>query len=166
MESTKKLEKIAKKIIKGSKKKFFADLTADERAELKKILISMRRPKTFTSRDIKSMANAIVAGNSIPTDLPTDVRDAVLLTAEAIKYLDGIVNKDGNGNVEVGKSIFVSERLRPDILVQKFLQIEESSYRLKEVNLTELPLQYLLRTQFALVILLLTREIVDMQHLL
>ena len=39
MESTKKLEKIAKKIIKGSKKKFFADLTADERAELKKILI-------------------------------------------------------------------------------------------------------------------------------
>ena len=39
MESTKKLEKIAKKIIKGSRKKFFADLTAEERAELKKILI-------------------------------------------------------------------------------------------------------------------------------
>ena len=113
MESTKKLEKIAKKIIKGSRKKFFADLTADERAELKKILISMRNVKTYTSRDVKSMANAIVAGNSIPTDLPIDVRDAVLLTAEAIKYLDGIVNKDGNGNVEVGKSTFVSERLRP-----------------------------------------------------
>ena len=113
MESTKKLTKIAKKIIKGSKKKFFADLTADERADLRKILISMRSVKTYTSKDVKSMANAVVAGKEIPADLPKEVRDAVLLTAEAIKFLDGIVNKDGNGNVEVGKSVFVSERLRP-----------------------------------------------------
>ena len=166
MESTKKLEKIAKKIIKGSKKKFFADLTADERAELKKILISMRSAKTFTSRDIKSIANAIVAGKSIPTDLPTDVRDAVLLTAEAIKYLDGIVNKDGNGNVEVGKSTFVSERLRPGYIGAEIPSDRGIFLQTERGNPYELPLQYLLRTQFALVILLLTRKIVDMQHLL
>lgn len=113
MESTKKLTKIAKKIIKGSKKKYFADLTADERAELRKILIEMRSVKTYTAHDVKVMANNVVAGKELDSNLPKDVRDAVLLTAEAIKYLDGIVNKDGNGNVEVGKSVFISERLRP-----------------------------------------------------
>ena len=113
MKSTKEIEKIAKKIIKGSKKKFFAELTAEEKAELKKTLIRMRSVPTYTSKDIKSMANKVVSGGEINTSLPKDVRDAVLLTAEAIKYLAGIVNKDGNGNVEIGKSVFISERLRP-----------------------------------------------------
>ena len=113
MKSTKEFEKIAKKIIKGSKRKYFAELDFAERVELKKVLIKMRSVKTYTAKDVKEMANAVIAGQPLDLNLPKEVKDAVLLTADAIRYMAGIVNKDGNGNVEIGKSNFVSERLRP-----------------------------------------------------
>lgn len=109
------MQKIAKKIIAGSRKKYFDKLSADEQKELRRIIIELRSERTYNSKDVKSLANELLEkgeGSLLAKDLPKEVFEAVTLTAKAITEMKGIVNKDGNGNVEVGKSKFVSERLR------------------------------------------------------
>lgn len=110
MFNEKNIEKIAEKI--RSKKLTLKDVSAEQRPEVLKLLKSKNR--SYTVKEIKAFAKGLNNGSMLPTNVASDeeLMKSIKLAAEAYKFMEKYVNKDGTGSLGNDKAYFISERIR------------------------------------------------------
>ena len=106
------IEKVAAKIKSGKAKMKDFNLSDTERVNVIELLKKNVRPDV-TTKFIKDAAKAYNEGKLLlPCDFDEDAKEAIKTAADAYKFMEAYVNKDGTGNCGEEKSFFISERLR------------------------------------------------------